>query len=275
MAITKLQALSVVFAAASDYQENLVDKSLLFVCMDKHKRVHCVEVTFDTSNFKHMTGFKTDIDALQFFDLCANRRLKEGDFEFSDDGTTPLKMQVLPRLVRSNLSANMIGDYNMSQPKLYTEKIAGSVSACIGFVRTRTSGRLVPNTVLEGDIRKRVNRPDRIILTYRKNRGDSEYSELVYQAKKVDWSKISIPEPYKNLPLPVIEKEEQSQEVIQAALAIENPQNEIGNAEQMAAIRNAIETYRDIEWSDEKIVEKLIQRFGLSEDAALGHVIEK
>lgn len=92
MAITKLQALSVVFAAASDYQENLVDKSLLFVCMDKHKRVHCVEVTFETSNFKHMTGFKTDIDALQFFDLCANRRLKEENFEFSDDGTTPLKI---------------------------------------------------------------------------------------------------------------------------------------------------------------------------------------
>lgn len=186
MSMRKLEALSIVFAAASEYQKNLVNKSLLFVCVDKRKKTYCVEVTFDKSNFKHLTGFKTDINASQFFDLCINRRLKENDFEFSDDGTTSLKLQVLPRLVRSNLSVNMIGDYNMSQPKLYTEKIAGNVFACIGFTRTGPSGRLVPNTVLEGDIRKNAKRPDRIILTYRKNRGESEYTELVYKAKKVD-----------------------------------------------------------------------------------------
>ena len=69
-----------------------------------------------------MTGFKTNINANQFFDLCVNRRLKENDFEFADDGTTQLKMQVLPKLVNKNLSAKMIGDYNNFYPKLYTEK---------------------------------------------------------------------------------------------------------------------------------------------------------
>ena len=50
----------------------------------------------------------------------------------------------------------MLGDYNMSQPKLYTDKIAGSISACMGFVRDGGEGRFVPNTVLEGDIRSKV-----------------------------------------------------------------------------------------------------------------------
>lgn len=128
--------------------------------------------------------------------------MAEDDFEFADDGTTPLKMRVLPNLVKKNLSANMLGDYNMSQPKLYTEKIAGGVKACVGFVRNGGVGRYVPNTVLQEDIRKRVNKPDRIILTYRKKRREARYSEIVYSAKKIDWSRINLPKDYEYLPLP-------------------------------------------------------------------------
>lgn len=69
MAITKKDALSVVFSCAPEYKKNLVDRSLLFVCTDKHKRTYCLEVTFDASNFQHMTGLKTKqsgIHALYF-----------------------------------------------------------------------------------------------------------------------------------------------------------------------------------------------------------------
>ena len=49
MARTKKEALAVVFAAADEYQKNLIDHSLLFLCMDTHKSSYCVEVTFDGS----------------------------------------------------------------------------------------------------------------------------------------------------------------------------------------------------------------------------------
>lgn len=202
MAMKKQDALAVVFAAAQEYQEQLVNRSLLFVCMNKHKKVYCLEVTFDSSNFKHLTGFQTELSALQFFDKCIRKRLREDDFEFAKDGTTPLKMQVLPYIVSKNLSANMIGDYNQAQPRLYTEKMAGSISACVGFVKNKGVGRYVPNTVLEGDIRSHVNRPDRVILTYRKKRDEKSYTELVYKAKKINWSELHLPEEYKKLPLP-------------------------------------------------------------------------
>lgn len=259
--ITKKEALSVVFSCAPEYKNNLAEKSLLFVCTDKHKRVHCLEVTFDAGNFQHMTGLKTDKSAItpsHFFELCMDKRLREEDFEFAEDGTTPLKLTVLPGLVKKNLSANMLGDYNMSQPKLYTEKIAGGVKACVGFVRNGGTGRYVPNTVLQGDIRQKVIHPDRIILTYRKKRGDEKYSEIVYKAKKVDWSKIKLPEEYKYLPL------------------FTEPENNAAKQKPMPVsvkhgieIVNAIETYRDLEWSDEQIVVKLIQRFGLTDEEAL------
>lgn len=96
------------FACAPLYKENLVDKSLLFITTDKHKSVHCLEVTFDISNFLHMTGFKLrkpSINARHFFNLCYDKRLTEADFEFSADGTTEMKMRVLPSLMKKNLSA--------------------------------------------------------------------------------------------------------------------------------------------------------------------------
>lgn len=270
MAITKKDALSVVFSCAPEYKKNLVDRSLLFVCTDKHKQTYCLEVTFDASNFQHMTGLKTKqsgIHALHFFELCIDQRLTEDDFEFADDGTTPLKMRVLPNLVKKNLSANMLGDYNMSQPKLYTEKIAGGVKACVGFVRDGGVGRYVPNTVLEEDIRKRVNRPDRIILTYRKKRGEERYSEIVYSAKKVDWSRVKLPKDYEYLPLPKIS--EASAEVVQREFNQESKPTK--NATEIV---NAIATYRDLEWNDEQIISKLQQRFSISEDEAIECLIK-
>lgn len=200
--MTKSKALSIVYSAAEAYKENLMNRTLLLICTDKHKNIFDMEVTFDKSNFKHLTGLKTDIDALRFFDLCINKRLSENDFEFAEDGTTPLKMNVLPRIVTKNLSANMLGDYNAYNPKLFTEKLAGNVSACIGFVKTGNHGRYVPNTVLEGDIRDRVDKFYRIILTYRKKRDEKEYNEIVYSAKKVEWSKLVLPEELSYLPLP-------------------------------------------------------------------------
>ena len=152
--MTKKEAMAMVFSCAADYKGNLVDRSLLFLCQNKHKQTYCLEVTFDISNFQHLTGFKTEksvpaedsqdggngktvvekINAAHFFDLCISKRLIEDYFEFASDGTTPLKMKILPSAVKKNLSANMVGDYNGHQPKLYTERIAGNVKGCVGFV---------------------------------------------------------------------------------------------------------------------------------------------
>ena len=205
MARTKKEALAVVFSAADEYQKNLIDHSLLFLCMDKHKNTYCVEVTFDGSNFQHLTGLETDpalVTPSHFFRLCLDRRLKESDFEFAGNGTADWKLDVLPRVLQKNLSANMIGMYNQSQPLLSTERIAGSVSVCMGFIRDGGIGRYIPNTVLKGDIRQLVRVPDRIIVTYRKASKDAKYTEIVYAAKKMDWTAVTLPAEYSDLPLP-------------------------------------------------------------------------
>ena len=192
MAFDKKRALSIVFSAADDYMANLANKSLLFLCIDKHYRVSSIETAFDESNFKHLTGLKSKLAPAQFFSMCLNRRLSERDFGFSPDGTTELKLRVLPKIVTSDLSARMVGRYNNSRPKLYTEVLAGGVNACLGFAQDGKSGLYVPNTLLNEDIRKLTTGTDRIALTLRKERSEADYAEVVYRAKNIDWDRVKL-----------------------------------------------------------------------------------
>lgn len=57
------------------------------------------------------------------------------DFWFSGDGTTTLKLQVLPFVLAKNLNANSFGNFGGNSIRLYTEKLAGGVKGRIGFVK--------------------------------------------------------------------------------------------------------------------------------------------
>lgn len=210
----KKAALSVIFSAAEEYEKNLNGNNLLFLFLDKHKNISYFEVEFNSGNFMHLTGIRltggykeslkfnsdnnsgSDIDisyANKFYEKCINKKIGIDEFEFSDDGTTWLKLQVLPALMKSNLSANMLGDFTSRTCKLYTEKVAGNVRGCMGFVRDMKVNKNVPNTVLKSDIRDCVSAANRIIATYRKKKTETVYREIVYMAKNVDFNKIKFP----------------------------------------------------------------------------------
>lgn len=201
-----------VTCCAEKYRDELAGRSLLFICMDKHKQISSLEVTFHGWNFMHLTGLKTGgkslegregkIAAADFYNRCLARKLSPRDFEFSEDGTTHMKLDVLSTVLNRNLSAKMIGAYNSSKPRLYTEKLAGGTAACMGFVRDNITGMFVPNTVLKEDIRNHVTAPVRVIAVYRKKATDEKYAELTYQAKKADWANIKYPEIYSYIPIP-------------------------------------------------------------------------
>ena len=201
---TKEQAISIVTTCAKEYRTNLADKVLLVVSLDNKLQTSCVELTFDASNFMHLTGLQPletvdssgkryKLNSIQFYKRCLDRKIRVQDFDFSEDGTTPLKLEVLPSIINRNLSAKMIGDYNSANPKLFTEKIVGNVNACVGFVATQPTGRYVPNTVLKVDMRTYAPNWARIVAIFRKGKSDDVYSEITYKAKNVDWSMIKYP----------------------------------------------------------------------------------
>ncbi len=209
----KINALSTILKAAENYEKNLRDHNLLFVCHDKHKRISFFEVEFNASNFLHLTGvkitshFKNNFDskdefANKFYERCLNKRLSIKDFNFAYDGTTQLKLDVLPALMQKNLSANSIGDFNTYTFKLYTETIAGSLKGCMGFVKDQTVDKNIPNTVLKTNPKYISKETKRILVTYRKKKKDKKYSEIVYSATGIVWEDIKFPKELDYLPKP-------------------------------------------------------------------------
>lgn len=205
MSISKTKALGIVFRSADAYAQELENRNLLFICMDKHGRSSAFETTFHDYNFQHLTGLVTapNLSAQLFYQACLDRRLSVKDFEFHPNGTSEMKLSVLPLLANKHLGpARFVGIYNEKNPLLLTDRIAGSIKGGIGFVRNNGIGPYVPNTLLNGDMRQFITDMRKIVLTYRKVIGEETYSEIVYSAKNVDWLSFTMPESYNALPMP-------------------------------------------------------------------------
>lgn len=204
----KEEALKIILQSADLYQNNLCDQTLLIISADKSmKKTYAVEVLFEKTNFMHLTGIKfkkgANLPPDTFYTRCLSRRLSVKDFELSTDGTTEMKLRVLPKIVASeSLSANMIGDYHDRKPALITDKLAGNIKGCIGLVYDTGRKNYAPNTVLNLDMRSSVINQQRIIAVYKKHKSDEFYSNLVYKAKKINWSKIKYPDTYDYIPVP-------------------------------------------------------------------------
>lgn len=203
---TKKQAISVIVSCAKKYHDELENRSLLLVCQDKHKNIKYQEVSFYKRNFMHLTGVKVkkgkaddEITASNFYEKCLSHSLSPSDFEVAPDGTTFMKLDVLPTLITKNISAQMIGDYNSPKPKLYTEKLAGNVKACMGFRTDDVTGNYIPDTVLNEDIRSHIVNPARVIAVFRTAPSENDFIEITYIAKGIDLAAIIFPEPYQYL----------------------------------------------------------------------------
>ena len=112
------------------------------------------------------------------------------------DGITETKLSILPQLMQLHRCAKMIGDYDNTRPLLYTEKLAGNISACLGF--TREKDYYIPNTALREDIRDiSVHPTKRVLAIFKKDVTEELYTTLCYTAKKLDISSIKLPDSLK------------------------------------------------------------------------------
>lgn len=109
-AITKTKAVSLAIDYSHLYQRELNNKTLLFICTDKHNKTIPYEFSFRERNYMHLTGlvpvFYKDannhlhkLTANEFYNRCISNILTENQFEFKKDGTTPLKLKLLPQIL--------------------------------------------------------------------------------------------------------------------------------------------------------------------------------
>jgi len=143
----------------------------------------------------HLTGVvltDSSLKSVDFFDLCVKGELTPSAFELNRDGTTRVKLSVLNQVMNIHKTAKMVGNYSFSKAMLVTEKLAGTVNACMGFVRENGKRNLyVPNTVLREDIRQITDKPTKKVLAiFRKPKHEQVYGESTYLAKGVQLNMI-------------------------------------------------------------------------------------
>ncbi len=84
----------------------------------------------------------------------------------------------------------MIGDFTDRGPKLFTEKAAGNVCGCIGFVKDRNIKLNVPNTLLKKDIRDVIASPvQKVYAVISKSYRSKKYSVIEKLDKELDITK--------------------------------------------------------------------------------------
>lgn len=176
---------------ATMYSENLLGFKFLFIYRDIYS-INFIEVVFSESNFKHLTGVVTSMSSSLFFSECLSQQLKLNDFDFSRDGTTGSKFQVLDKILTIHTTARYIGDYNSQRPWIITDKLIGDYECCLGLQLNKKF--YIPNSVLKSNISKEVQLPPRKILaSLRTERNAKVYSELCYQKPDILISNLDLP----------------------------------------------------------------------------------
>ena len=202
--MNKKQAIQIITRAVESYRDNLEDQKVLFLygipsevkkqILKQEKILSAIqyyEVVFHRHNFLHLTGVRLNknnvASAIHFYQKALDRRLTENDFSFASDGSTAQKLDILERMTLIKKNVSMIGEFMDRGPKLFTEKIAGNICGCIGFVKDKNSKLNVPNTLLKKDIRDVMTKPIyKVFIVASKNYMDDKYLHFNKIDKSID-----------------------------------------------------------------------------------------
>lgn len=197
--IKKQDVIKIIVNCAKLYKKNLENKNYLFVFKNNSEdEIQYFESLFLPRNFQHLTGIKINKNYIQssihFYKICLNNKLNPKHIEIT--GTVDLKLKVLPMLMELHKNVNMMGSYCGNNINLKTDKLAGNVRGCIGFIKDKTNKKYyVPNTVLKEDIRNIIKRPySRVIAIYSKNYNEDKYKQLLFLSKNININTSDFPD---------------------------------------------------------------------------------
>lgn len=192
--MTKSEAISIISKCADTYKKYLDGKQVAFVYRDENNHSNYNEVKFRSHNFLHFTGVKlrNGLTANDFYRYALNHRLSENDFSFKDTYTTELKLKVLATIMNIDTRARMIGNYIGPHIELYTEKVTGTTTACLGLIEK--DNYYIPNSVLSEDIRSITPKPPgKIFAIFKKPIKSPLYTQLTYKSKNITITKKCLP----------------------------------------------------------------------------------
>lgn len=192
--MTKKQAIAIITKCAKQYQQHLEGCQVVFVYRDEYNHSNHTAVRFHSHNFLHFTGVsaRQGLNANDFYRASLNNRLSERDFSFKNNHTTELKLKVLDTIMNIDTKARMIGNYIGPHLELYTEKVTGTTTACLGLIQSKDC--YIPNSVLSEDIRSIIPKPPgKIYAIFKKPIKSALYTNITYKSKNITITKKCLP----------------------------------------------------------------------------------
>lgn len=192
--MTKKEAIGIISKCAKLYNTHLENQQVVFVYRDSSNHSSYTAVQFRSHNFLHFTGVtpRKGLNANNFYRYALNSKISEHDFSFNNNHTTELKLQILDVIMCIDKRARMIGNYLGPKIELYTEKVAGTTSACLGLIQK--NDHYIPNSVIKEDIRSIVPKPPgKIYAIFKKKIGEDKYTQLTYKSKNITITKKCLP----------------------------------------------------------------------------------
>lgn len=190
---TKEEARRIVLGCAKDYNANLLNKKFIIIYKNHaNKCFEFIELLFLKRNFQHLTGLELvdENNNIQnhrseyFYEKCINQKLSADDFQFKKDGTTNLKLQALPKLIKIHRVTKIAGEYNHNRPYLVVDKVVGGVNFCLGINYDKDC--FVPVSTLMENIKSLASCPHQVIAILKKDVADDIYENICHVSKGVN-----------------------------------------------------------------------------------------
>ena len=199
---TKDEARRIVMECAKKYKENLLNKKYIIIYRDRQDNsIKFFEIYFGKENYQHLTGIEL-IDsngkvrkhvAGLFFDKCLNNRLAKNEIQFKKDGTTILKLQALPVMMKIQSVTKITGGYNGNRPYLIADKVVGNVNFCLGLIQDSHNDYYVPASSLLEDIKKLTREQSQVLAIFSKECSDNVYKNVRHVTKGLNLNNLDMP----------------------------------------------------------------------------------
>ena len=171
-----------VIQGAKNFDQYLNGKCFKIVCDDGSETV----VRFFQKDFKHLSGIDSDLNVQDFYDRCLNSTISTGNiltnqkYNWATLKSKSDRIEIIHDLLYTDAEKTLLlNDLNTHTAVMPVAIRNDALKTCVGFMDTVNKAR---------SLRKASNSQDaketkKIVAIFGQKNGESDFSELVYQAK--------------------------------------------------------------------------------------------